>query len=719
MSPKSCRDVSIHTFGSTRERTQSCEIVNVGINTKEGPPLLFKLLTVPLICSQVSAVPIEFCHKTYNYLNSLELADTPDGEEAELLVGSDYYWTVVTGETVRGGVDGPVALQTRLGWVLSGRNATDELHMESTNLVTHVLRVDTGPGMRELDRTLRSFWELESLGIIDSEESVCEQFSSNIYFQQGRYEVSLPWKDPVASLSDNLRLNQRRLDSLLKRLRKEPEILKEYDSVIRQQESLSIIELVENPDEVPSGRVHYLPHHAILKRDRETTKLRVVYDASAKDKGPSLNVCLYTGPKFHQHIFDLLLRFRLHKIALTADVEKAFLMISIKEADRDVLRFLWVTSIDEYQPSLQVYRFTRVTFGVSASPFLLNATIRHHLDTHSHSYPELTQRLSRSFYVDDVVSGADCEEDAFLFYANSEMLMKKGGFNLCKFSTNHSPLQERIEKAEESFIKDSSHKETYAQSTLGQPKSSHIREKRVLGVSWDTNKDELLFEFSYLFDATNCAEVTKRQLVSMAGRFYDPLGFIQPVVIKFKVLIQELCRAKVTWDESLEGRLLETWQALVQGLCAVQPIRVPRCYCLSQTHTTNTYQLFGFCDASTTAYAAVVYLLLRNDLRQTTRLVACKTRVSPIRPQTIPQLELLGALLLARLLTSVTSSLSTELCLGPPVCYSDSQIVLFWIKGVTKEWKPFIHNRVKEIREWIVGIIAMGKPTQLTFPHED
>ena len=157
----------------------------------------------------------------------------------------------------------------------------------------------------------------------------------------------------------------------------------------------------------------------------------------------------------------------------------------------------------------------------------------------------------------------------------------------------------------------------------------------------------------------------------------------------------------------------------MQGLCAVQPIRVPRCYCLSQTHTTNTYQLFGFCDASTTAYAAVVYLLLRNDLRQMTRLVACKTRVSPIRPQTIPRLELLGALLLARLLTSVTSSLSTELCLGPPVCYSDSQIVLFWIKGVTKEWKPFIHNRVKEIREWIVGIIAMGKPTQLTFPHED
>ena len=135
----------------------------------------------------------------------------------------------------------------------------------SANLITNVLRIDSGPSLRELDRTLKAFWELESLGIIDSEHSVQEQFSSNIAFQNGRYEVCLPWKDPCASISDNLRLSQRRLTSLLRRLRKDPEVFKEYDAVIQQQKKMGIIEKVEHPGEVTSTRVPYLPHHAVLR----------------------------------------------------------------------------------------------------------------------------------------------------------------------------------------------------------------------------------------------------------------------------------------------------------------------------------------------------------------------------------------------------------------------------------------------------------------------
>ena len=217
-------------------------------------------------------------------MSPLDFADVSDGNEPELLIGSDYYWTMVTGETVRGGCGGPVALQTRLGWVLSGPITSSEVRETSANLIRHVLRIDSGPSLRELDRTLKAFWELESLGIIDSEHSVQEQFSSNIAFQNGRYEVCLPWKDPCASISDNLRLSQRRLMSLLQRLRKDPEVFKEYDAVIQQQKKMGIIEKVEHPGEVTSTRVHYLPHHAVLRRDKETTKLRVVYDASAKEE---------------------------------------------------------------------------------------------------------------------------------------------------------------------------------------------------------------------------------------------------------------------------------------------------------------------------------------------------------------------------------------------------------------------------------------------------
>ena len=170
--------------------------------------------------------------------------------------------------------------------------------------------------------------------------------------------------------------------------------------------------------------------------------MRVVYDASAKSCGPSLNNCLYTGPKFDQKILDILLRFHSRKVALTADIEKAFLMISVAEADRDVLRFLWVSDIHQEDPEVIVLRFTRVVFGVSSSPFLLNATIKHHVEKYASQSPELVRDLLRSIYVDDIVFGADDEESAFNLYTRSKNILSSGSFNLRKFVTNSPTLQD-------------------------------------------------------------------------------------------------------------------------------------------------------------------------------------------------------------------------------------------------------------------------------------
>ena len=128
-----------------------------------------------------------------------------------------------------------------------------------------------------------------------------------------------------------------------------------------------------------------------------------MYDASAQDKGLSLNDCLYSGPKFYQSILDILIRFRTYRIALAADVKKAFLMASVREEDRDVLRFLWVDNIEKSVPDIQDICFTRVVFGVSSSPFLLNATISHHLNKYRERYPDLVDTLMHSIYVDDNV----------------------------------------------------------------------------------------------------------------------------------------------------------------------------------------------------------------------------------------------------------------------------------------------------------------------------
>ena len=192
-------------------------------------------------------------------------------------------------------------------------------------------------------------------------------------------KVALPWKEFHDALPDHYQLSLKRLHGLLRRLRQEPAILEQYNRTIKEQLEKGIIEAVDVSKPTPD-KVHYLPHHAVVRTDKTTTKLRVVYDASAKSSGPSLNDCLHKGPKFNQLILDLLVRFRSYKIAITADVEKAFLMISVDDHDRDVLRFLWVDDVTKAEPEIREFRFTRVVFGVSSSLFLLNATIKFHLE---------------------------------------------------------------------------------------------------------------------------------------------------------------------------------------------------------------------------------------------------------------------------------------------------------------------------------------------------
>ena len=215
-----------------------------------------------------------------------------------------------------------------------------------------------------------------------------------------------------ARLADNYLLSVRRLRGLLRQLKHDPE---EYDRTIQEQLAKGVIEPVF-PDEKTTNQVHYPPHHGVVCSDKATTKLRVVYDTSSKTSGISSNEYLYKGPKFHQLILDLLIRFRSYKVTLNADVEKAFLMIAIDEKDCDVLRFIWVDNVAQEEPEVRVYRFTRVVFGVSSSPFLLNVTVKYHLERFLDSNEVTVNRLLWSTYVDDIISGADSDEEAFELY---------------------------------------------------------------------------------------------------------------------------------------------------------------------------------------------------------------------------------------------------------------------------------------------------------------
>ena len=330
-----------------------------------------------------------------------------------ILIGIDFYHAFMTAKIIRS-KDGPIACGTRLGCVISGRigSGSPDLHCFETYLLrTAVEEVDLTDILRnDLDK----FWAVENIG--SDSDQVVSDFRNNIIHDGTRYVTKLPFKPDHEPLPDNFAVSEGRLKSLKGRLVSKG-ILNDYDKIFKYYEQNGIIEQVpanEVAGEV--GQVHYLPHRPVIREDKETTKIRAVFDASCKVNGPSLNECLYSGPNLLARIFDILIRFRLNRIGILADIKQAFLNRAISSEHRNYLRFLW---FDVESGEMIVYKFLRVVYGLTSSPFLLNATIKHHLNKYIESDKIVVERLKDDMYVDDLVSETDGLGEAKVLYEKS------------------------------------------------------------------------------------------------------------------------------------------------------------------------------------------------------------------------------------------------------------------------------------------------------------
>ena len=584
---------------------------------------------------------------------------------------------------------------------------------------------------------LRDFWETESIGITDEIDTATQlplkvKRNEEIIFNGRNYEVALPWKEDCLPPSDNYRMCEIRLRSLHHKLKNESNLLQEYDKIIQEQARAEIIEKVPNlnsTNEHNTKNVYYSPHHAVVRKDRETTKVRIFYDGSAKNSkdGRSLNDCLEVGDNHIPHIFDMLTKFRWNAVGLTADIEKAFLMVGIKQEDRDMLRFLWLEDPFASKPEIAEFRFNRLVFGLRPLPSILGATIKHHLRLFKQSEPEIAELLEKSLYVDDLVTGAENDEKALNIFKKSKQIMAEGGFSrkwhgaendekalnifkkskqimaeggfIRKWHSNSHTLLRAVESYEvSSEIKsnqDASTEddESYAKSSTT-PSSSEVKTDnvvKVLGLNWDTAVDEFFFDLTELYDFGKSLPETKRSVLKLTAKIFDPIGFLTPFTVELKILFQELCLDKVNWDASLQGNLLQRWKLLLDEIKCLSSVRIPRCYFQSSP---TQIEIHGFSDASHSAYAAVVYMRsLYQDGRVEVRLVASKSRVAPLKKQTIPRLELLGALILARLVNKLDVSGENV----KTVFWTDSMTVLCWIKN-ERIWKQYVQHRIEEIR---------------------
>ena len=374
-----------------------------------------------------------------------------------------------------------------------------------------------------------------------------------------------------------------------------------------------------------------------------------------------MNDCLETGPNFIPQIFDTLVKFRWHRIGLTADIEKAFLMVPINDKNKDMVRFLWLKELNNANSELVQLRFTRLVFGLRPSPAILSSTIRHHLETQKDVDPQLIELLKKSLYVDDFVSGAENEQKASEVSSNAKLIMQRGAFNLRKWNTNSSNLKKTF--SEECSQKSTGLKpvteedKSYAKTVTGTTIKTNSNTVKVLGSIWNTASDTLEFNFFDLVNEAKSLPPTKRSLLKISAKIFDPLGLLSPFTIKWKVLFQLLCNENVEWDDELSDEHLEKWNLLILDLQSLNNVCVPRCY-FAMDNKVLSVQLHCFSDASEKAYAAATYLRSKYESGLVhVNLIAAKTRVAPLKKQSIPRLELLGANILARLASSIQNTL--------------------------------------------------------------
>ena len=360
--------------------------------------------------------------------------------EIDVLIGADFYWSLMTDDIIRLD-DRLVAIRSKLGYMLSGFIADDEKVNNSSNCV-HVLNVDVNNdnlmSMEEnisLSEKVENFWNLDTLGIVNNEKSVYD--INEVKVVDGRYELSLPFKNYHPIIGDNYSHCVKRLKSMKGKLNKSPLLLKRYNDIIMSQCREGIVEQVDDKIDIPEvGKIAYLPHRAVINEGKSSTKIRIVYDASAKTGSCSLNDCLYKGPCLTPLIFGSLLRFRLRNVGIVADIESAYLQISVTPEHRNFLRFLWFGNIDDNESEIIKYRFKRVIFGAAPSQYLLNTVIRKHADRYGESDPEFVKQIKTGFYVDDLVISVTDARDGIDFYTKCKVRFAEASFNVRKWRTN-------------------------------------------------------------------------------------------------------------------------------------------------------------------------------------------------------------------------------------------------------------------------------------------
>ena len=610
-------------------------------------------------------------------LKGYKLADSTFNKPGtvSLIIGGDLYDSIVLGTRERVN-DNLFLRETLFGWMVTGSIHAAGVNSRQTSQSFRVSTVNS-------DTLLKRFWELEEAHseqpLLSKEEQQCEDFFKQTTTRDalGRFSVKLPFKPAAEPLGNSLDQARRRYLSLERRL--DEDTKSRYAAFIQEFLDLGHMEKVPaNEVHKPAQLCFYLPHHCVEKQSSTTTKLRVVFDGSAKTtSGASLNDSLMVGPKTQDNLLDIILRFRFFPIVLSADIEKMYRQVALQQPDKDFHRLLWRNNSTE---DIGHYRMTRVTYGIASSAHHATRALQQVALNNPTSKAALV--IERDMYVDDLMSGADTIHEAIELQDELMRILGDSGFPLRKWGSNSLELIERLRPELREMDPKSLDDDKFFIKTLG--------------LRWLPKEDSFAFQVSPLPDDV---KFTKRMLLSDASKLFDPIGLLCPVILKFKILMQTTWTGGSQWDEKLPDGTIHEWMEIRQSLPSLEYLRIPRR--IFDGHDVPNFELHVFTDASELAYGAAVYIRsVSKNGSIASRLLTAKSKVAPVKAITIPRLELCGALLGAKLLKGVTTAVSrTKYNFQRCVAWTDSTIVLCWLRSPPRDYQCFVANRVTQIQD--------------------
>lgn len=619
----------------------------------------------------------------------------------KLLIGQDNSKLIATRELIEIN-DELAASRSLLGWALHGPAVSN---IKQKHAVLSLSEPPEGRGAaewndsmgradgfskdEELDGLIKFYFEMESVGVneglIQGKKSnraikLLEDTSRRV----GDYwETGLLWKDDFAPLVDSRLTARNRLASLERRLDRDSTYAELYYREMQRFIDLGYAVKVDKNKSKP--RVWYLPHFGVYNENKPD-KIRLVFDAAAKTSGISLNDQLDTGPDLLRSLAGILVGFREEPIAIKADISDMFLRVKMTEKDRGAQRFLWRGRSREIEP--EEYEMTCLIFGSKSSPTSAIHAKNKNAESFKDQMPIAAESIIDNSYMDDYLASRRTVKEATELTRDVIKINSKAGFQMHGWSSNNAEVMKEFAK------KGLSTNEREMQ--LGDK-----GKERVLGLFWDTRTDELKFnvELAKIPKEILSGKIrpSKREILRVIMSVFDPLGLLAPFTLRSKILMQQTQRSGVSWDKELRDEEYGAWLDWISKVQYLKECRVPRCYSPAEKENSRV-ELHVFSDASLIGYAAAAYLRFESPVGDArVSLIMAKSRIAPLKPMTVPRLELQAALLGSKLADFLKKEIKMKI--SGRFFWSDSTTVLQWIRSEPRQHNMYVANRLAEISE--------------------